>query len=193
MNINTEKSWDFDKWSENYDETVLDENWIHDGYTEVIEQVSKIITDFEKNKNIKFLDIGAGTGNLISKLQGHTNFEFYAIEPSTGMREKLLEKCGNVKIIGGMLPDLPEPETKFDVIVSTYAIHHVEHEKSRQMVYNICKYANENCMVIFADVMFENKKAFEKSFKKQSFSVVFSRNFTIFKSKKTIHESMCNF
>ena len=38
-NTNTEKSWDFDKWSENYDETVLDENWIHDGYTDILNQL----------------------------------------------------------------------------------------------------------------------------------------------------------
>ncbi|MEZ4811957.1 MAG: class I SAM-dependent methyltransferase [Caldisericia bacterium] len=158
---NTEKNWDFDKWSENYDETVLDENWIHDGYTEIIKKVAGIILKYSSSKNIKLLDIGAGTGNLISKLQTQENIEFWAVEPSRGMREKLSEKCGNIKIIDGMLPEMQEIPEKFDVIVSTYAIHHVKHENTEHMVDNICKHANKNCLALFADVMFESKEDYQ--------------------------------
>ncbi len=77
------------------------------------------------------------------------------------MREKLIEKCGDIRVISGMLPELPEVPEKFGVIVSTYDIHHVKHENTEHMVDNICKHADENCLVIFADVMFESKEEYQ--------------------------------
>ncbi len=149
----------FDKWAETYDRSISGD-WIHDRYDQVLGFMGDTVKEIVDNKRIRLLDIGAGTGNLISKLQD-INIEINTIEPSIGMREKLLQKCPNVNIIDGELPELPIFEEKFDCIVSSYVIHHVDHQKSGLMIDRICKNLKPDGLALLADVMFESKKLFD--------------------------------
>jgi putative AdoMet-dependent methyltransferase len=110
---------------------------------------------------MRLLDVGAGTGNLLSRL-GSSGYELWAIEPSSGMREKLLEKCRDVHLLEGELPELPLFGMKFDCIVSSYAIHHVEHSKTRTMIESMCRNLGPGGLLLLADVMFESRPALEK-------------------------------
>lgn len=156
-----EDRWGFDKWAESYDESVGDRNWIHGCYDNVINDIAEVIINYSGGRDIKLLDIGAGTGNLLLKLSEYKNIEKFAIEPSKGMREKLLEKCGDVTVLEGSLPVLPETDKKFDVIVSSYVIHHIEHHQTIEMLKSINKYASDKCLILFADVMFESEKVYK--------------------------------
>jgi ubiquinone/menaquinone biosynthesis C-methylase UbiE len=124
------KDWDFDSWASSYDESVRENDWIHENYSDNINLLFSEIDILAKDKKINLLDIGAGTGNLISKLINYHNVDILAIEPSKNMRDIFQKKCQSVEIIDAKLPVLPNINKKFDVIVASYVIHHVEHEKA---------------------------------------------------------------
>lgn len=149
----------FDKWSETYDQSVSGD-WIHDRYDQVLGFMVNAVKEISENKRIRLLDIGAGTGTLLSKLGG-MNVEINAVEPSMGMQAKLLQKCPNVKIVDGELPELPIFEEKYDCIVSSYVIHHVDHDKSGIMIDSICRNLKPGGLILLADVMFESEKHFD--------------------------------
>ena len=153
--------WDFDRWSSSYDESVANDDWIHADYNNVINNIANIIIQFAENKDVKLIDIGAGTGNLLTMLSPHKNIQLYAIEPSRGMKDKLASKCDNVSIIDGSLPTLPDIDLKFDVIVSSYVIHHIEHNQTPVMIESLCRHANSSSMILLVDILFESKAKFE--------------------------------
>ena len=51
----------FDRWSETYDRSVLDESGVHDGYDDVLETVVRAAG---ARPGMRVLDLGIGTGNL---------------------------------------------------------------------------------------------------------------------------------
>jgi putative AdoMet-dependent methyltransferase len=155
------RNWDFDSWAKRYDKSVQESDWIHENYKKNIDLLAQEISQIANKKKINLLDIGAGTGNLISQLIKNPNIEFLAIEPSRNMREEFQKKCPNIEIIDGSLPDFPALDMKFDIIVSSYVIHHVEHERSRLMIHNLKKLLKPDGEIFFLDVMFESKEFFQ--------------------------------
>jgi len=85
----------------------------------------------------RVLDLGSGDGRLLGLvLDAHPNAQGVALDFSRPMLEKLGERfgpTGKVEIVahdlGLPLGDLGE----FDAIVSSLAIHHLEHERKRQL------------------------------------------------------------
>lgn len=77
------------------------------------------------------------------------------------MREEFQKKCPNIEIIDGCLPDLPFLDMKFDIIVSSYVIHHVEHERSQLMIHNLKKLLKPEGEILFLDVIFESNEMFQ--------------------------------
>jgi putative AdoMet-dependent methyltransferase len=155
------KEWNFDSWAGTYDKSVQENDWIHENYAKNIDLLVQEISQIANEKKINLLDVGAGTGNLISKLIKNPNIEFLAIEPSQKMREEFQKKCPTIEIIDGNLPKLPALNMEFDVIVSSYVIHHVEHERSQLMVQTLKRLLKSDGKILFLDVMFENKNSFD--------------------------------
>lgn len=152
------KTWDFDRWAQNYDESVKDGNWIHDGYQKALELVSLRVADRVKWRNQSMLDIGAGTGNLESLLSGFANLEITAVEPSPIMRERFKEKHGNINIYNGKLPNsLPDFGRKFDIITSTYVLHHVDYTELEKMIAILDSMVDSAGEIIVIDPMFESE------------------------------------
>lgn len=150
-------NWNFDSWAECYDRSVRDSNWIHENYDHALKLVANKVVDMVKWRSQSMLDIGAGTGNLETLLAGIDNLTITAVEPSAIMREKFKEKHKNITILDGMLPDkLPEFGTKFDVITSTYVIHHVLFDKLENMIDKLCSLISQDGQVIIVDPMFES-------------------------------------
>jgi len=160
------KDWDFDSWAERYDNSVQDNDWIHENYEKNIDLLVQEISQIANKKKINLLDVGAGTGNLIRFLMTNPNIEFLAIEPSQVMRVKFQSKCPNIEIIDGCLPNLPTMDKKFDIIISSYVIHHVEHENSLTMIQNFKRLLKPDGMILIIDVMFESKTAFNLEIKR---------------------------
>src|SRR5262249_38719215 len=85
----------------------------------------------------RFLDIGAGGGRLLSFVKSaHPNAECVALDFSPTMLQILRETFGSepgISIVEHNL-DHPLPALgSFDAVVSSFAIHHVSHERKRDL------------------------------------------------------------
>ncbi|MDD3420377.1 MAG: class I SAM-dependent methyltransferase [Candidatus Gastranaerophilales bacterium] len=113
---------------------------------------------FEKNSAIKILDIGAGTGTLAKKLK--QNFPFSKItclDFSNNMTEiakaKLIEYQNDIEF---KVDDFNTSkfEQKYDVIVSSFALHHIPTDKEKVRTYNnIYKSLNPEGIFLTADIV----------------------------------------
>jgi len=161
------KDWDFDRWAKSYDKSVQSDDWIHDKYNENLAVLYEEISAFSKKKPSKLLDIGSGTGNLIAMLQNKKSLEIVGCEPSRNMREICNQKCPGVSVIDSKLPKLANLGGKFDIIVSSYVIHHVPHDSIGFMVDRLKKLCNPGGIILLLDVMFEDESAFLNEVKYQ--------------------------
>jgi len=85
----------------------------------------------------RILDLGTGDGRLLALVKGeHPNTEAIAIDFSPAMLEAAKKRfAGNPSVavlthnLDNPLPDLG----KFDAVISSFAIHHVVHERKRSL------------------------------------------------------------
>src|SRR5579885_3674567 len=85
----------------------------------------------------RILDLGSGAGRLLGLVKAaHPEAEFVAVDFSPTMLENLRRNFAadaQVKIIAHDLSN-PLPELgRFDAIVSSFAIHHLAHERKRRL------------------------------------------------------------
>lgn len=83
------------------------------------------------------LDLGSGAGRLLGLVKGvHPDAQFVALDFSPTMLEALNRQFGSdaqVRIVEHNL-DAPLPEMgRFDAVISSFAIHHVTHERKRAL------------------------------------------------------------
>ena len=99
---------------------------------EMVMQLSKatsaaILENIDFNEQMQVMDFGAGTGLITSQVAPHVAL-ITAVDISQAMLDKLAEKAelkDKVQTVCQDITKLPL-ETKFDVIMSAMAMHHVE-------------------------------------------------------------------
>ncbi|UTC81858.1 class I SAM-dependent methyltransferase [Treponema denticola] len=159
----------FDLWSDNYDTQVeiSDEENVYPfaGYKKVLGTVYEKVRK-QNSKNI--LDIGFGTGILAKKLYDD-GYNIYGIDFSNEMLKKAKQKMPNAELLQFDFTDgLPKEfkQKQFDVILSTYAIHHIDDEAKKLYILKLLKSLNPKGILIFGDVAFETEKDMEAARKK---------------------------
>ena len=159
----------FDLWSNNYDTQVeiSDEENVYPfaGYKRVLGTVYEKVRK-QNPKNI--LDIGFGTGILAKKLYDD-GYNIYGIDFSNEMLKKAKQKMPNAELLQFDFTDgLPKEfeQKQFDVILSTYAIHHIDDEAKKLYILKLLKSLNPKGILIFGDVAFETEKDMEAARKK---------------------------
>ena len=159
----------FDLWSNNYDTQVeiSDEENVYPfaGYKKVLGTVYEKVRK-QNPKNI--LDIGFGTGILAKKLYDD-GYNIYGIDFSNEMLKKAKQKMPNAELLQFDFTDgLPKEfeQKQFDVILSTYAIHHIDDEAKKLYILKLLKSLNPKGILIFGDVAFETEKDMEAARKK---------------------------
>ena len=159
----------FDLWSDNYDTQVeiSDEENVYPfaGYKKVLSTVYEKVRK-QNSKNI--LDIGFGTGILAKKLYDD-GYNIYGIDFSNEMLKKAKQKMPNAELLQFDFTDgLPKEfeQKQFDVILSTYAIHHIDDEAKKSYILKLLKSLNPKGILIFGDVAFETEKDMEAARKK---------------------------
>lgn len=159
----------FDLWSNNYDKQVeiSDEENVYPfaGYKKVLGTVYEKI----RHQNAKdTLDIGFGTGILTKKLYDD-GYNICGIDFSIEMIKKAKQKMPNAELLQFDFADgLPKEfaAKQFDVIISTYAIHHIDDEAKKSYILRLLKSLKPKGIIIFGDVSFETEEDMEAARKK---------------------------
>lgn len=149
----------FDLWAKEYDKSVekSSNQYPFDGYYNILNYVYNSVAD---KKSKKILDVGFGTGLLSSKLY-EDGAKIYGIDFSKAMIDIAKEKMPNGIFIQrdfnlGIPPELACE--KFDYIISSYAIHHLDNEKKIEFICGLKDLLNEDGKIIIADVAFKSEK-----------------------------------
>lgn len=153
--------WNFDSWAKSYDVSVLDnthdELKLFDGYQDIMNKLREII---KKNNAKKVLDIGCGTANLCGVLS--EKLDITGMDQSVEMLILAQKKYPKIKFKFGNFLDVPFIENEFDMIVSTYAFHHLTAHEKRKALDIMLKYLKPNGKIIIADLMFLNNERKEE-------------------------------
>ncbi len=148
---------------DHYEMTKYDSDIIRSipGHEKMHKEIDKMLfIDFvkkktEKNKPIKILELGIGTGVTASRiLKLIPTAEYTAIDFSKNMFEgakKKLKKY-NVKFVFGDFTKIILPKT--NLVVSVIGIHHQETDKDKKKLFKrIYKSLNKNGIFIFGDLV----------------------------------------
>jgi putative AdoMet-dependent methyltransferase len=147
----------FDLWAGDYDETVeaadSDNLYPFAGYKILMNQIYGTVMN---RKPASVLDIGIGTGVLANKLYEGGN-RITGVDFSNAMLDTVRRKMPDIILIEydftkGLPPELKN--TKFDFIISTYALHHLTDEDKIPFILSALSHLNENGLIIIGDVSF---------------------------------------
>ncbi len=148
--------WGFDSWAKKYDdflrENIEDELSLFEKYDVVLEKVRDKIM---KEGTAKVLDMGCGTGNLCGKLS--SCIEVVGVDQSMEMLLEAKRKYPKMKLRLGSFMDEPFAYNEFDLVVSTYAFHHLKTIEKEIAIKLMLQYLKDNGKVVIADLMFFNQ------------------------------------
>jgi putative AdoMet-dependent methyltransferase len=151
----------FDLWADTYDESVEksdnEDKYPFAGYKKLMNMVYNIILN---NRKATVLDIGIGTGILSSEL--HKNgYDITGIDFSEEMINICKNKMPSARLIQydftkGLLETIITE--KFDYIISTYAIHHLNNNEKLKFINELLVLLKPKGSIIIGDVGFQTKK-----------------------------------
>lgn len=153
--------WGFDSWAKSYDVSVRDlrdELNLFDKYDELINTIAEKINVLPKGSRI--LDIGCGTGNLLGELK--EDKELIGIDQSLEMLIIAKNKYPNLTLKLGNFLDESYDDKQVDVIVSTYAFHHLQGKEKIEALDKMVKALSPRGKIIIGDLMFENEEQRQK-------------------------------
>ena len=159
----------FNLWADNYDKTVgisdEDNTYPFAGYKKIL---NEIYNDVLKNSCETVLDIGFGTATLTAKLY-EKGCQIYGQDFSDKMIELAKNKMPNSKLFKGdfskgLAKELKEQ--KYDAIVATYSLHHLEDEEKIAFIKELLSLLKENAVIYIGDVAFETRMELEECKKK---------------------------
>ncbi|WP_350343176.1 class I SAM-dependent methyltransferase [Proteinivorax tanatarense] len=153
----------FDKWSGEYDNSIAENSggYPFEGYYNVLGFVQNLI---KSKQHAKILDLGVGTGLLTYQLY-KKGAKIYGADFSKNMLEKAKLKMPKASFYyfdfsKGLPNDLKN--LKFDYIVSSYALHHIENDKKVKLLKYLRKQLKPDGKIVIADIGFENKEILDK-------------------------------
>lgn len=103
------------------------------------------------------LDVGCGTGNLTmaAKVRAGTAGEVHGIDASPEMIQeagrKAAEKQLDIRYQVGLIEDIPFPDGKFDVVVSSLMLHHLPKDLKRRGIAEISRVLKPGGRFVAAD------------------------------------------
>ena len=158
----------FDLWADDYDQSVEisdnDGSYPFSGYKTILNEIYNRILN-ESYRNI--LDIGFGTGTLISKLYDH-GCKIYGQDFSKKMIEIAQNKMPNAKLFyGDISKGLVNPllEHKYNAIIATYSLHHLTDEKKVIFLKNLLEQLDDGGCIYIWDIAFLSRSLHDKCMK----------------------------
>ena len=159
--------WNFNTWARSYDEDVKKDKGelkIYKNYELILKRVYDLVKALDKREP-KILEIGVGTGNLASKFL-MSNYDIIGIDQSREMLSVAKEKYPELKVRLGEFLKIPYDNKSFDIIISTYAFHHLNEKEKYAAIEEMLRVLKDEGTIIIGDLMFEDK-AYEKEILKE--------------------------
>jgi len=153
----------FDVWSEDYEKYVerSSKGYPFEGYYHVLNYIYSLI---EKKDGSRILDIGIGTGILPTQIYKEGAM-IYGVDFSAKMIDIAQEKMPKAKFyqcdFNNGLPSELISE-RFDYIISSYAIHHLNDNKKIEFFKQLLNLLNNGGKIIIGDVAFESEEKLQK-------------------------------
>ncbi len=151
----------FNEWAGAYDEDIAkSKGYPFEGYYKVLAKVKGMI---KMGEQTSILDIGIGTGALTHELYKQ-NAQIVGLDFSQKMLDLAAEKMPKATFIQhDFSEELPlEIQTqKFDYIVSSYAVHHLEDDAKVIFIKKLQSILSEGGRIIIADISFPDATAQE--------------------------------
>lgn len=140
-----------------YDQDVLNEaDPIRTGYDQVLTWVAQ---QAQWGTGQEVLDLGSGTGNLAARLRDWQRL--VAVDVSREMmaiaRTKLAHRREVTWVVADLLEFFAVPRGPFDVVVSTYALHHLTEAEKARLFAAIREVLAPGGRAVFGDLMFEDR------------------------------------
>lgn len=158
----------YDLWSDGYGETVhlLNDNDEYPvaGYGKLLNEVYNMV---RRSDAKKILDAGFGTGIITKKLYAD-GYTIFGVDASEQMVEAGRESMPNAKLVMAdysMGMPLKLTHEEYDMIISTYAFHHLDHYEKVSLIKDMLRQLREGGMIVIGDLAFETRdemKAFRK-------------------------------
>jgi len=148
----------FNRWASTYDEQVsrasATADWMFGRYDRVLDTVVAYC-ELEKNHYTSVLDIGTGTGNLAVRFL-ERGLQVVGIDPSPDMWKISAAKYPAIKVMTGDFLKYPRALKPADLIVSTYAFHHLTEKEKTKAIPRMKKLLKPGGRIVLADFMFKN-------------------------------------
>lgn len=158
-------SEEFDIWAEDYDKAVVNMEMTNKYPFVARSQIFvDIIKEVKSKKNARIIDMGCGTGELLSLLSAF-DCEVFGQDFSPKMLEKAKKRVPNAKLYVGDFEDGLVKELdgiKFDYIIGTYVFHHLPDDKKVSFFKALKDRLNENGKILIGDVIFQKREDIEK-------------------------------
>jgi len=152
----------FDLWADGYDADVDmiddDNEYPFAGYKEILGRIYAMIME---QGSCNVLDIGIGTGVLAKKLIDGGN-KVTGIDFSQKMLDIAASRVPDAVLIRHDFGDgfpIQLAEQKFDFIISTYALHHLEDEAKITFIQDAVNFLAPDGKIIIGDIAFETEEA----------------------------------
>ena len=147
----------FDLWADGYDRSVdisdEDNTYPFAGYKKVLAGIYEAV---RKGQGNRVLDIGFGTGVLTCKLY-ENGYDITGIDFSERMIQIAQEKMPSARLIQhDFLNGLPGEliNTKFDAIICTYAIHHLDDPAKIEFLKELQTHLSPTGKIYIGDIAF---------------------------------------
>ncbi len=155
----------FDLWADGYDRSVglSDEENAYPfaGYRAVLNGIFQTVM---QKPNAAVLDLGFGTGTLTAKLY-ENGCEVYGQDFSARMIELARAKMPDAHLYQGDFSKglaAPLMRRRYDYIMSTYALHHLEDPQKIVFLQMLTGLLNEGGQILIGDVAFETRADLER-------------------------------
>lgn len=158
--------WNFNSWASTYDADVKRDPGslkIYKNYTEILRKVYEKTVAL-KIKKPSILEIGVGTGNLAGQFL-NMDCKITGIDQSREMLMEAKKKFPSLKVRLGEFLKIPMADNSIDVIISTYAFHHLNSKEKTIAVTEMLRVLKKNGHIIIGDLMFESEEKKQQLFK----------------------------